>query len=263
MASRKPSRLKAPFLKRITLVEPKDRVGEYPFAIDLFRSGFELSITSPITIIAGENGSGKSTLIESIAHHCGFSVRGGSRNQLQPDDADVASISRAMRFGWLPKVADGFFMRAESFFDFSDYLVAMSRDPDATVGAGAFTPYGGRSLHEQSHGEAFLSLFTNRFGLPGIYLLDEPEAALSPLRQLSLLRILRDLTADGASQIIMATHSPILMSCPGAELFYASGGTLERMPYDQTPHFKLYSRFLANPKTYLAELFAEPADGGE
>lgn len=239
-------------MKRVSLPEAlPDRV-DYPYSVPLFSEGFELSFRSAVTIIAGENGSGKSTLIEAIAHHVGFNVRGGNRNQGLVEDADVAPLAAALRFSWLPKVTSGFFLRAESFFDFAGYIDAL--------GPQALEAYGGRSLNEQSHGEAFLSLFANRFGSPGLYILDEPEAALSPQRQLMLLRILHDLAEEGQSQVIMATHSPMLMALPGADLLYVRGASLERMDWRRTPHTQLYARFLAEPDRFLGEIFRRDED---
>ena len=252
--ARRSARLKAPFLKRVWLDDAPANRASYPFSVPLFADGFELGLRSAVTIIAGENGSGKSTLIEAISHHSGFNVRGGNRNQGLVEDADVGPLARELRFAWLPKITKGFFLRAESFFDFAGYI-------DALDGP-ALDPYGGRSLHEQSHGEAFLSLFANRFGSPGLYILDEPEAALSPQRQLMLLRILHDLAEEGLSQVIMATHSPILMALPCADLLYIRGASLERMDWRLTPHTRLYSRFLAEPDQFLGEIFrkSEPPE---
>jgi predicted ATPase len=246
------STLKAPFLKRITLPQtavPRDR---YPLSIPLFKDGFELPLAHAITVIAGENGSGKSTLLEAIAHHCGFNIRGGNQNQGIAADADVDPLAKALRFAWLPRVNDGFFMRAESFFDFSTAIDRMAADPDAMIGKAAFSPYGGKSLHEQSHGEAFLALFNNRFGRPGLYILDEPEAALSPARQIRLLQILLALQQGGRSQIIMATHSPILMACPGAAFYFIESGGIREVDYRETPHFTITKQLVDNPEMFLA-----------
>ena len=258
MAKAKPSRFKAPFLKRITLGVPPEDAPGYAFKLPLFRDGFETKFERPITVLVGENGSGKSTILEAIAHHCGFNVRGGNRNQGLDNHADVATISAALRFGWLPRVTDGFFMRAESFVTFIDGLQAMADDPDARAGPGVvWQSYGGRSLHERSHGEAFLALFTNRFGRRGVYLLDEPEAALSPERQLALMRVLNDLAATGDAQIIMATHSPILLFQPGAEVLSLEDGKLVPRQPTETRHYQLYARFLAAPERMLAEVMRD------
>ena len=184
-------------------------------------------------------------------------MRGGNRNQGLDLLADVATISEALRFGWLPRVTDGFFMRAESFVSFIDGLQAMADDPDALIGQGVWNAYGGKSLHERSHGEAFLQLFTSRFGRRGIYLLDEPEAALSPARQLVLMRILNDLASTGEAQIIMATHSPMLIFQPGAEVLAIEAGALVPKSPAETTHVRLYTRFMAAPDKMVAEVLKD------
>ncbi|MHC2278701.1 putative ATPase [Bradyrhizobium diazoefficiens] len=176
--------MQAPFLKRILL--PPSPGEDYPFSIPLIGKGFDISLTEPVTFICGENGSGKSTIIESLALHCGFSITGGSRNHnLGEERADVAPLQEHFAFSWSTKVGSGFFVRAESFFHFSNVIDEIARQPG---GYEIYDAYGGSSLHAQSHGEGFLSLFTHQLGKRGIYILDEPEAALSPQRQLALLR---------------------------------------------------------------------------
>jgi predicted ATPase len=151
-------------------------------------------------------------------------------------------------------VTDGFFMRAESFYNFASYLETVSD----------FRAYGGRSLHEQSHGESFLALFANRFE-HGLYILDEPEAALSPQRQLSFLRIIHDLSTPGHAQFLIATHSPILMSYPGGVLFSLDGDTISEVSYRDTSHFLITRDFLNSPERFFKHLFVAPpnADTGE
>jgi predicted ATPase len=242
----------APFLKRISL--PADKGCGYPYDLPLFKGGFELQFTSPVTIIAGENGTGKSTLVESIAAHCGFYLSGGSRNHVYSEEGAVLrEFARSMRFSWLPKVTQGFFMRAESFYNFASYIDALAKE----FGSIALAPYGGKSLHDQSHGEAFLSLFNNRIGGRGIYLMDEPEAALSPMRQLALLAIIRELEKSRQAQIILATHSPMLMAYPGAQFLYVCDGQLQVTVYRETPHYQTMKRFLERPQRFFAELFKD------
>ena len=196
-----------------------------------------------MTIVVGENGSGKSSLLEAIAANCGFGAHGGGRNQGHLAESDIMPVLRAMRFSWFPRVARGFFFRAESFFDFAGYV-----DEFGTAGFGA---YGGRSLNAQSHGEAFLSLFENRFGFDAFYLFDEPEAALSPSRQLAFLDLVHRLSCRERCQIIMATHSPMLMSYERAELmFLETDGSLSEKSFRATPHWALYARFIADPARF-------------
>jgi predicted ATPase len=247
---KRPPSTSAPFLKRISL--PVGKGSGYPYDLPIFKKGFELQFTSPVTIIAGENGTGKSTLIESIAAHCGFNLSGGSRNHVYSEERAVLSeFARSMRFSWLPKVTQGFFMRAESFYNFASYIDTLAHE----FGPIALAPYGGKSLHDQSHGEAFLSLFTNRIGGRGIYLMDEPEAALSPMRQLALLAIIRELENSKQAQIILATHSPMLMAYPGAQFLYVSDDRLQVSNYRDTPHYQTMKRFLERPERFFQELF--------
>jgi predicted ATPase len=176
--------LPPPFLKRLTFIEERVKADEFPFTIPAFQRGkLQLDFERPITIIVGENGTGKSTLIEGIAGQCGFNLSGGNRNHVYSADQNASPLSRALRLSWLPKVTRGFFMRAESFYNFGRYLDEMQKEDPVTLQA-----YGGKSLHEQSHGESFLALFTNKFSGQALYILDEPEAALSMRRQLEFLK---------------------------------------------------------------------------
>lgn len=168
------------FLKKISLL--RDKVPDfysYPFSIPAIQGLEELEINQNITFFVGENGSGKSTLLEGVAAQIGFNKAGGSQNNQFEITDTVSSLGNYLRLSWLPKMNNGFFLRAETFYDFASHLEQLQKDnPDIDV----FKSYGGKSLHEQSHGESFLALFKNRFGQKGIYLLDEPEAALSPAR---------------------------------------------------------------------------------
>lgn len=236
------AKTKPPFLKRLTYTRGGDTEG-YPWTIPLFRKDFEWRFTKSVTVVVGESGAGKSSLLEAIAANCGFGVYGGSRNQKHQGRSDVAPILKAMRFAWLPRISRGFFFRAESFFNFATYI--------DEVGAGALDAYGGKSLHAQSHGEAFLALFQNRLGSRSIYIFDEPEAALSPTRQLAFLDIVHRLSSKEDCQIIMATHSPILMSYDRAELmFLDADGALSERSFRATPHWNIYSRIMADPMRY-------------
>ena len=171
-------------------------MSRYPFNIRAFSRGIDLTLRTNVTFFVGENGSGKSTLLEALAECCGFNPEGGNRDHQREALAERSALAQALRLSWLPKVAEGFFLRAESFYNFATYIEQVSN----------LRAYGGRSLLEQSHGESFLSLFANRFE-QGIYILDEPEAALSPQRQLSLLKIIHDLETSAQAQFLISTHS--------------------------------------------------------
>jgi len=247
------SNLPPPFLKRLTFIEERVKADEYPFTIPAFQRGkLALDFERPITIIVGENGTGKSTLLEGIADLCGFNLSGGNRNHVFNRDQDQPTIAQALRGAWLPKVARGFFMRAESFFNFGSYIDGLDHS-----GGDPRAPYGGKSLHEQSHGESFLALFTNKFRGQSIYILDEPEAALSPRRQLQFLKVIRELELEGESQFIIATHSPILMAYPRAQLLMFDGRVIRDVALSETPHYQLTREFVMNPKAMMDQLFAQ------
>lgn len=225
---------------------------QYPFNVRAFSHGIDLQLRSNVTFFVGENGSGKSTLLEAIAECCGFDPQGGSRDHQYATFGERSALAAALRLAWLPKVTDGFFQRAESFYNFASYIEQVSD----------LRRYGGRSLHEQSHGESFLALFANRFE-QGIYVLDEPEAALSPQRQLSFLKIIHDLEKPNQAQFLISTHSPIILSYPGAVLYSLDGDSMQEVDYRETEHYRLTRDFLNAPERYFEALFSEEDDGGE
>ena len=237
----------APFLHRVESAPEKTDLTRYPFNIRAFSPGIDLTFRSKVTFLVGENGSGKSTLLEALAECCGFNPEGGSRDHHRAAFADRSDLAQALRLSWRPKVTEGFFMRAESFYNFSSYLAEVS-DHRA---------YGGTPLLEQSHGESFMSLFAHRFE-HGIYLLDEPEAALSPQRQLSFLKIIHDLSTPGHAQFLIATHSPILLSYPGAVLFDLDGDGIREVEYRDTRHYLITRDFLNAPERFFKHLFVTP-----
>lgn len=238
----------SPFLRHV-LLEARGEGAEHPFDIPAFSKGIDLTLSKRVTFFVGENGSGKSTLLEAIATCCGFGLRGGNRDHTFQVEDPRTALGRALRLQWLPKVTDGFFMRAESFFDFATYLDTVSD----------LRAYGGKSLHAQSHGESFLALFTNRFE-QGLYILDEPEAALSPQRQLSFLRVIHDLESPGHAQFLISTHSPILLAYPGAELLSLDGAAIRPVAYHDTDHYQVTKHFLDSPERFFKHLFAETPD---
>lgn len=234
------------YLRTVTLLRDRiEHYDDYPFSLPYMKHMDKIEFSRSVTFFVGENGSGKSTLLEAIAFQCGFNTAGGGRNNTYEVDSSGAALGEHIRLSWLPKVTNGFFLRAESFYAFASHI-------DDIGGAHV---YGGRSLHHQSHGESFLSLFTNRFGGRGIYLLDEPEAALSPARQLSLLRIIHDLAPS--SQFIIATHSPILMGFPDAQILSFDEERIREIAYEDTDHYTLTRRFLENRTSVLRHLFED------
>jgi predicted ATPase len=239
-----------PFLNNIRTDNNLVDSNKYPFNISAFSEGINISFTGNVTFFVGENGSGKSTLLEAIAENCGFNASGGNRNHNYQFHETESNLGKFLKFSWYPKVTDGFFMRAESFFNFATYIDELAVDEPALYGA-----YGGKSLHRQSHGESFLALFKNRFK-KGIYILDEPEAALSPKRQLSFLVMIHELEKSGKAQFIVATHSPIILSYPGAVLFSLDGNHIEEVGYQETEHYLITKDFLMHPDHFYKHLFS-------
>src|SRR5277367_795875 len=219
-------------LKGISLLRQRvTEWSEYPFNIPAIASLHSLAISSRVCFFVGENGSGKSTLLEATASHYGFGLEGGNRN-FSPRSTDKVSaiepLSKALRLSFTKRTGGGFYLRAESFFNVASHVDLV----------GASDSYGGRSLHDQSHGESFLSLLQNRFTRSGFYLMDEPEAALSPQRQLSFLVFLHDLLADNDNiQFLIATHSPILLAYPEAQIFSFDGGLVHQITYRESQPF--------------------------
>jgi predicted ATPase len=246
-----------PRLRQITLL--RDRVADwnlYPFNVPIVQNFSELKLKSRVCFFVGENGSGKSTLLEAIAEHAGFNREGGSRNffrETTPSVQSTSPLSRALRLSWTTKLTKGFFLRAESFFNMATYLDELDSE-----GGGALAPYGGKSLHAQSHGQSFLALLENRFFRKGFYLLDEPEAALSPQRQLSFLLLLHGLLKNNSDiQFVIATHSPIILAYPGAQILSFDGDRLIEIAYEESSPYNIVQGFLKDRESYLRHLFAE------
>jgi len=236
----------------------RDRVpsfDDYPFSLPVIRQLDTVIFHSRVTFIVGENGSGKSTLLEAIAVAWGFNPEGGTRNFRFGTRASHSPLHQYLRLARSARRArDGYFLRAESFFNVATEIERLDTDePGALRSPPVIDSYGGRSLHEQSHGESFLALMRHRFNGRGLYILDEPEAALSPTRQLTVLRRLHDLTREGA-QFIIATHSPILMAYPDARILEIDWGMLREVAYTETEHYRVARRFLADHQKALCEI---------
>ena len=220
-----------------------------PMVRNLKRMG-ELRFEAPVTFIVGENGVGKSTLIEAIAVNMGFNPEGGSVNFNFSTEDSHSELHDHIRVGKGPRRRrDGFFLRAESFYNVASNIDLLEREEP-----GLLSGYGGRSLHAQSHGESFMALVANRFRGEGLYILDEPEAALSPSRLMQLMCYIHDL-ADGGSQFIISTHSPILMSYPGAEVVLLDDEGISKVEYKDTEHYRITKQFMDAPERMFRYLF--------
>lgn len=238
------------FLRKLSFVSERIlNYKIYPFSIPAFKGLESIEFKSGVTFFVGENGTGKSTLMEAIAFKCDFNTAGGGRNNVYEVPSSETALGEFIRLSWTPKITDGFFLRAESLYNFASYI--------DNLGPEAYQAYGGKSLHAQSHGESFLSIFSNRFGKRGIYLLDEPEAALSPIRQLGLLRIIKELVQEGQSQFIIATHSPIILAYPGAQILDFDSSPITETAYENTSHYQITKGFMDNRELYLRKLFEE------
>ena len=245
--------LPAPYLKRIWL-EPSriaDRAA-YPFCLPFLHDDFELSFDRPITIIVGENGTGKSTFLEWIAVLAGYDEAGGGKGYRPVDHSNAVEamggqLSSALRASWLPKITNGWFFRAESFFSVARYL------DEAAQNVGGIPP----DFLSHSHGEGFLRFFEERCQRQGIFIFDEPESALSPSRQIEFLKLMRRMDNSQNCQIIMATHSPVLMAYPNARLLRLSKYGLEPVTVEQTDHYRVMREFYDDPASFVEAAIAE------
>jgi predicted ATPase len=244
----------APYLQRVWLdpTRIEDRKA-YPFCLPFLRDDFELTLDQPITIIVGENGTGKSTLLEGIAVLAGFDEAGGGKGYRAVDHSNAeetmgGELSNALRAGWLPKITNGWFFRAESFFSVARYLDEAARDVP-----GAIPP----DFLSHSHGEGFMRFFEERCQKQGIFIFDEPESALSPARQMEFLKLMRRMEESTICQIVMATHSPVLMAYPGARLLRLTKYGLDPVTVEQTDHYKVMREFCADPSGFVEAVLAE------
>jgi predicted ATPase len=226
----------------------------YPFCLPLFQNDFELDFDRSITIVVGENGTGKSTLLEGIAALAGYDGAGGGKGYRPVDhsravDANGDLLAKALRASWLPKLTNGWFFKAESFFSVARYLDQAALDDPRRPPPPDFLSH--------SHGEGFLRFFEERCSRQGIYIFDEPESALSPSRQIEFLKLLRRMEQSTICQVIMATHSPFLMAYPNARLLRLSKYGLEPVTLQETDHFRLFREFCADPKAFIDSMMED------
>lgn len=236
------------YLRSIKLLRDKiDCFNQFPFFLPVFRDLDYLEFHPQVTFIVGENGTGKSTLMEAIAIAWGFNPEGGTQNfnfSTKNSHSELYEYIRLIR--GVRKPRDGFFLRAESFYNVATQIDEL----------GISNYYGGRSLHEQSHGEAFFATFMNKFKGNGLYILDEPEAALSPMRQMAMISRMHEL-ANNHSQFIIATHSPIIMGYPNAIILQISNKGIDVVEYEKTEHYIIMKEFINKRKKMLKVLLDE------
>lgn len=249
----RPINLPAPYLKRVWL--ETDRVADhaiYPFCLPFLRDGLDIDFEHAITIIVGENGTGKSTLLEGIAALAGYDEAGGGKGYAPVDHSRAiekmgGALAKALRASWLPKITNGWFFRAESFFSVARYL------DDMAVTYGGAPP----DFLSHSHGEGFLRFFGERCQRQGIFIFDEPESALSPSRQIEFLKLLRIMDRSQICQVIMATHSPLLMAYPDARLLQLSNRGLTPVRVQDTEHYRAMRDFWRDPDGYVNEVLRD------
>jgi predicted ATPase len=220
--------------------------GMYPFNLAIFRVTKSIVFSGPVSFFIGENGSGKSTLLRAIAMKCGIHIWEGlerTRAHYNPHEREMHKYIDAE---WSAGPVPGSFFASEIFRNF-----AVNLDEWASMSPSTLEYFGGRSLMEQSHGQCHMSFFKSRFKLRGLYLLDEPENALSPARQLELLNLLREMGTDGHAQFIIATHSPILLAFPGAEIFSFDHAPIDTIGYEDTDHFRIYRDFMRDRRGFI------------
>jgi predicted ATPase len=249
-----PDLLLGAYLRSVMLV--RERVSSfdhYPFSIPAIRNLQTLAFHPRVTFLVGENGVGKSTLVEAIAVAAGFNAEGGSKSFNFSTHDNVSELHEALRLIRGPRrERDGYFLRAESLYNVASEIERLDDD------SGFMRAYGGRSLHAQSHGEAFMALALHRFRGAGLYILDEPEAALAPSRQLAMLVLIHRLVKEADSQFVIATHSPILMAYPDATIYHLSAERdISPIAYEDTEHFRVTRDFLNNRDAYLSELLSD------
>jgi predicted ATPase len=243
----------APYLRRVWLDRAlvKDAAA-YPFCLPFLAKDFELGFDRAVTIIVGENGTGKSTLLEGIAALAGYDEAGGGKGYAPVDHSGAVELmggrlGDALRASWLPKITNGWFFRAESFFPAARYLDLMARE------SGGAPP----DFLSHSHGEGFLRFFEERCQRQGIFIFDEPESALSPSRQVEFLKLLHRMDRSGICQVIMATHAPLLMAYPGARLLQLTKYGLDPVAVEDTDHYRLLREFWSDPAGFVGTMLEE------
>lgn len=240
------------YLIRVDLKREKIKsFDQYPFSLPIIQNFSTLELHPKVTFVVGENGSGKSTLLEAIATHWGFNPEGGTKNfKFETHSSHSILHDKITLVKGIKRAKDGFFLRSESFFNLATEIERLDKEGG---GPPIINSYGGISLHQQSHGESFFSLMMNRFRGNGFYILDEPEAALSPQRQLAMIVRIHQLV-ECRSQFLIATHSPILMAYPHANIYHIGEQGMQLTHYKDTEHYRVTKDFLTNPESRIESL---------
>jgi predicted ATPase len=234
-------------LKNVTLFPEKYPTKDfYPFNLQVLRQTRTIPFYTPVTFFVGENGTGKSTLLRAICHQCGIHIWEHEQRPRMENNPYEDALYRYIRVKWCDGKVPGSFFGSETFKDFAQYL-----DEWAAVDPHMLNYFGGKSLITQSHGQSLMSLFRARYRIKGLYLLDEPETALSPRSQLELLKVLNDMGKAGHAQFIVATHSPILLACPGAAILSFDAVPVREIAYEETDHYRVYHDFMKNRERFL------------
>lgn len=221
----------------------------YPFNLDIFHQTQSLSFDSPVTLFIGENGTGKSTLLRAICKKTGIHIWEGVKRARFHNNPYEDALYRTLDLTWTDGPVSGSFFASHLFRNFAELL-----DEWAVADPGQLNYFGGSSLLTQSHGQSLLSYFRARYQIKGLYFMDEPETALSPRSQLDLLGVLDQTSREGTAQFLMATHSPILLACPGAKILSFDHIPVKQIKYEDTDHFKIYKSFFENRTEYLRDL---------
>lgn len=232
----------APHIQKVTIDSARfPDVNQYPFNLALFQSTEAICFSTPVTFFVGENGTGKSTLLEALSRACRIHIWEGEQRARLHGNPYEKLLHTCLRVQWTNGLVPGSYFASETFKHFSQML-----DEWAVTDPGALTYFGSKSLVEQSHGQSHMAFFRHRYDIKGLYFLDEPENALSPTRQLELVRILQTAGSRGHAQFLIATHSPLLLSLPGARILSFDGPSVSEIDYRETSHYRIYRNFFRN-----------------
>jgi predicted ATPase len=220
----------------------------YPFNIDVLQQTRTIAFPSPVTFFIGENGSGKTTLLEALARRCQIHIWSGIERTRSIRNPYEERLFLYIEAKWADDMVPGSFFSSQIFRNFAQLVDEWEAD-----NPGQIDYFGGKSLITQSHGQSMMSFFRSRYKIKGLYLLDEPETALSPKTQLELLKLLQEMSSLGHAQFIIATHSPILLACPGSVIYSFDQTPVKTIRYEDTEHYQIYKNFMKDPKKYLKE----------